>query len=172
MAEDNGKAKSIESAGPRYIMVGCKIALGYIDFEICEPTEVMQQTQTGPRPVTEWHRTGQKVRVRGTAYPRGQEPEGFQERPAMVLGYAITQNVRRDWWEQIAKQQARAEYFKSGMLIWGERIEELRAMAKEHEKELSGLEPVQISKDEIVDKRLPGSGNNAITKIAPAPRAA
>ena len=154
------------------VTVACKIGLPWIDFEVCEPKTVRENTQTGSREVEQWFRTGKVVRVRGTAYPRGEAPEGFPEKPRMLLGYALTPNVRRDVWEQIAKQHAKAPYFMSGMVRAFASDADIKAYASDFEKNLSGLEPVQRTKDAIFDERIPRSVNGQISTIAPAPRSA
>ena len=155
-----------------HVTVACKIGLPWIDFEVCEPREISENTQTGPRTITQWFRTGKTVRIRGTAYPRGEAPEGFPGKPEMVLGYALTPGIRRDIWEKIKEQQAKAPYFQSGMIFEFERHEDIKARAKEHEKELSGLEPIQRDKNEITDARMPRSVNGGVSGVAPGTRTA
>lgn len=151
-----------------HVTVACKIGLPWIDFEVCEPRDIMENTQTGARQVTQWFRTGKAVRVRGTAYPRGEAPEGFPEKPQMVLGYALTPNVLRETWEQIAEQHKRAPYFTSGMVRAFASTADIKAYASDLETESSGLEPIQRTKDAIIDARLPRSVNGAVSMVAPA----
>lgn len=155
-----------------HVTVACKIGLPWIDFEVCEEREISENTQTGPRTVKQWFRTGTVVRIRGTAYPRGEAPEGFPSKPDMVLGYALTRNIRSDVWEKIREQHKRAPYFKSGMIFDFERNEDIKAKASEHEKDLSGLEPIQRDKNEITDARMPRTMNNSISNVTPGTRAA
>ena len=157
-----------EANTSKTVTVACKIGLPWVDFEVCEPRDVSENTQTGARTVKQWFRTGKIVRVRGTAYPRGEAPEGFPEKPQMVLGYALTHNVPRDIWEQIAEQHKKAAYFVSGMVRAFNSEADVKAHAREMEKEISGLEPVQRTKDAITDARIPRSVNASVTTVAPA----
>jgi hypothetical protein len=165
-----------EKSTSTHVTVACKIGVPWIDFEVCEPHEIDENTQTGPRKITQWMRTGEKVRIRGTAYPRGEAPEGFPERPQFVMGYALTHGVDRAVWEKIVEQQKRAPYFVSGMIYAFERIEDIRSATKDHEKEMSGLEPVARAKidgaDTIIDARMPRSMNQNISNVVPGSRAA
>ena len=155
-----------------YVTVACKIGLPWIDFEVCEEREISENTQTGPRTIKQWARTGKAVRIRGTAYPRGEAPEGFPQKPQLVLGYALTPNVRRDIWEAIEKQHAKAPYFMSGMIYAFASPDDIKARAKDYDGELSGLEPIQRDKNDITDKRMPRSINGGVSNIAPGSRTA
>lgn len=155
-----------------HVTVACKIGVPWIDFEVCEPREIDENTQTGPRKITQWFRSGKVVRIRGTAYPRGEPPEGFPEKPKMILGFALTENVRRDIWEKIEEQHKKAPYFVSGMIYSFERIEDIKSMAKDFERQLSGLEPIQRDKNDIIDTRMPRSISGGVSSVAPGTRAA
>lgn len=155
-----------------HVTVACKIGLPWIDFEVCEEREISENTQTGPRPIKQWFRTGKVVRIRGTAYPRGEAPEGFPSKPEMIVGYALTRNVSSDIWDAIKKQHEKAPYFTSGMIFDFNRDEDIKAKAREHSKELSGLEPIQRDKNDITDARMPRSINGAVSNVAPGTRAA
>ena len=158
---------TVDSKTTKTVTVACKIGLPWIDFEVCEPRTVMENTQTGAREVKQYFRTGKIVRVRGTAYPRGEAPEGYPEKPQLVVGYALTRNVPREVWETIAEQHSKAPYFTSGMIRAFASEADVRSYAKDYEAELSGLEPVQRSKDELTDARIPRSVNGAVSAVAP-----
>ena len=154
------------------VTVACKLGVPWIDFEVCEPRTIVENTQTGPRDIQQWFRTGQKIRIRGTSYPRGEAPEGFPEKPKMVLGYALTENVPRALWEQIVDQQKRAPYFQSGMIYHFERVEDIKSKARDYEKQFSGLEPIQRDRNEITDERMPHASRRDITNVLPGTRSA
>src|ERR1700675_3155789 len=97
--------KAIDNGSSKFVTVACKIGVPWIDYEVCELTEIDENTQTGSRKVKIWIRTGVIARIRGTAYPRGEPPEGFPEKPRFVLGYALTPNILRSVWEQIVEQR-------------------------------------------------------------------
>lgn len=164
--------KAIDNGSSKYVTVACKIGVPWIDYEVCELTEIDENTQTGSRKTKMWIRTGEIARIRGTAYPRGEPPEGFPDKPRFVLGYALTPNILRATWEKIVEQRVKAPEFKSGMVFAFERDEDIKSKAKDLEKQLSGLEPLQRTKDEITDKRVPKSINSGISPVQPGTRTA
>jgi hypothetical protein len=161
--DDNDRKIAERKAPSGFVTVACKIGVPWIDFQVCTSEIVKENTQTGPRDVIEWQKTGRVIRIRGTAYPRGEAPEGFPDKPTMIAGCALTHNVPRAEWEEIAKQHAKAPYFENNLIFAYERIEDVQAKAKEHASELSGLEPLQRAKaveggeviDVIRDPRMP-----------------
>ena len=162
--------KAIDNGSSKYVTVACKIGVPWIDYEVCKEVEIMENTQTGARTIKVWNRTGKVMRIRGTAYPRGEPPEGFPEKPRFVLGYALTPNILREVWETVVEQRKLAPEFQSGMVFAFERDEDIKSKAKDFEKQLSGLEPLQRTKDEITDQRVPKSINSGISPVQPGTR--
>lgn len=154
------------------VTIACKVGLAWIDLQLSKGEEVYENTQSGPRKITQFSKTGPVVRIRGTAYPRGEAPEGYPEKPEMVAGYALTRNVDKAWWDQWIKQHAKAPYVVSGMIMAYEKAEDLKAAATEHKGDLSGLEPVARNKDGITDQRLPRSTNKSVSDLEPSIRPA
>ena len=153
-----------------HVTVACKIAVAWFDLRICEPKEISENTQTGARKVTQWFPTGEVIRVRGTAYPRGEAPEGFPERPEMLMGYALTRGIPKDKWDKYLEANAKAPFIKSGMLRAFESTDQLKGYAEEHKDEMSGLEPIQRKKKQITDPRVPKSTNGAVMDLQPDDR--
>lgn len=149
------QARTIEvgSAGAK-VTVACKMAVAWFEMEICTESKVTEHSQTGPRQITQWDRTGKIFRVRGTAYPTGQVPEGFGPKPEMIAGYALTRDCPKDFWDAWVQQHAKAPYVINGMIMAASSMEALRAEAGERKGLLSGLEPVQRTKDKINDARV------------------
>lgn len=160
----------LKNASSSHITIACKIALGWIDLQICEPREVMQNTQTGPRPVTEWARVGKVVRIRGTAYPRGEAPEGFPSRPEMIMGYALTRDVPRAFWEVWIEQNKRTAFVESGMIFAFEHNSDIASRGKDYEGKMSGLEPVARDKNGLNDARIPKPINASVGALEPGVR--
>ena len=169
---DNKPSATEERSTAKYVTVACKIGVPWIDFEVFRKIMVMENTQTGAREVPQYIRTGKVARVRGTAYPRGEPPEGFPERPQMVLGYALTPNILKETWDAIVEQREKDPIFVNEMVYAFDRMEDIKSRAKDHIDRLSGLEPIQRTKDEITDKRIPKSLNSGISAVQPAPRSA
>jgi hypothetical protein len=162
--------KAIDNGFSKTVTVACKIGVPWIDYEVCKPVEVAENTQTGTRMVKQWIRTGKVARIRGTAYPRGEPPEGFPEKPRFVLGYALTPNIDRSIWETIVEQRQLAPEFANGMVFAFEREEDIRSKAKDYQKQLSGFEPIARNKDEILDTRLPKPISKGVSGVSPGIR--
>jgi len=128
------------------VTVACKIGVAWFDLQLCEQRIVMENTQTGPREVKQFARTGNIVRIRGTSYPRGTPPIGFPERPAMINGYALTPGVDKDFWTKWLEQNARAPYVLSGMIMAFENVDAMKGKTRDV-TDLSGLEPVKPDND-------------------------
>lgn len=152
------------------VTVGCKVALAWIDLQLCELQEKYENTQSGPRLVKESVRVGGIVRIRGTAFPRGEKPDGFPERPEMASGAALTHGVSADFWGRWVKQNERSPMVISGMIFAHAKAEDARARAKEFAGQLSGLEPVNRYKrgrEEVLDDPRVGRSINAgVTSVA------
>lgn len=142
------------------ITVGCKLDIPYFELQLCREQEVSENTQTGPRLIKQFFKTGKIVTIRGTAYPSGTPPLGFPEKPEMRNGYAITHGVDADFFEEWMSQNALAPYVLSGMVCGFERIDDLIGFTEERKDVLSGLQPVLPDKD----KRLPRSMRPEVTK--------
>ena len=159
MAGNTNEQKVEARAASGHVTVACKLGIAWLDLQISEEREVMENTQTGPRPVKQYAPVGPIVRIRGTAYPRGEVPEGFPERPRIVAGYALTPNVPREFWDRWVKQHAKAPYVVSGMVCAFESLDDVKAKGREMEGIMSGLEPLVRGKEDgqdiIVDPRVP-----------------
>lgn len=162
----------IEKVGPTHVIVACKIAVPWIDLQCCEERIVSENTQTGPREIKQYAKTGPIVRIRGAAYPRGEAPEGFPDKPEMIAGYALTRGVDKDFWDKWVKQHAKAPYVISGMIMAWSKEDNLKDAVKERKGELSGLEPIARNKTDITDARLPRSINPQVTAPQPGTRTA
>ena len=148
------------------VTIACKIAVPWFSLQLCEEREVAENTQTGPRTIKQWFRTGDVVRVRGTAYPAGTAPEGYPAKPPMSGGYALTHGVDKDFWEAWVRQHAKAPYVLSGMIMAYEKPDSIAGATRERAGELSGLEPL----DPKGDQRVPRSTNVSVSSIAPDDR--
>lgn len=161
MAE-NGRTEQtkVETRAPSgFVTVACKLGVAWIDLQLSEERAVWENTQSGPREVKQYAATGPIHRIRGTAYPRGEAPDDFPEKPRMVLGYALTPNIPREFWDRWVKQHAKAPYVMSGMIYAFESTQDITAKAREMEGVASGMEPLERGKengvDVVVDKRVP-----------------
>lgn len=150
-AQDPSSVRAAEVIKPRSaggkVTVACKIGVGWFDLQIYQPKKVQENTQTGPREITQFFPVPGVVRIRGTAYPRGTPPEGFPARPEMVGGYALTRGVDEHFWETWVSQQAKSPYVLNKMIFAYEREDDVRGLAVDHKDDMSGLEPLNPKKD-------------------------
>ena len=162
MAERIPTDQKVEAKAPTgYVTVACKIHVAWIDLHVDQEIEEWENTPVGGRKIKKFVPVGDPVRIRGTAYPVGVIPEGFPDRPQMVMGYALTPNVPREFWDNWLKQNKLAPFVKSNMIIAFESVADIKAKASDHEKDLSGIEPLirgydrENRADVIVDPRVP-----------------
>lgn len=143
------------------VIVACKIAVPWFELQLCEEREVFENTQTGPRQIKQSHKVGKVVRIRGTAYPAGTPPTGFPSKPQMMNGYALTENVEKDFWDAWSAQHAKAPYVMSKMIMAYDSLDSVRGVSKERAGEMSGLEPMSQDRD----PRIPRSSNPAVSNV-------
>ena len=129
------------------VTVACKVSVPWIDLQLCKPMQVSEQTMNGSKEVTMFYKDGPVIRIRGTAYPVGQTPEGFPEKPERLFGYALTRNIPKDWWDEFTKQYAKWPYLQNGLVYAFANLDDGRAQAKEQRAFTSGLEPINPKGD-------------------------
>ena len=160
VASAHGEVKKPGSAGAK-VIVACRLGVAFFQLQLCRKETVDEQTQTGIRPVVKWTRTGEIVRIRGTAYPRGTPPEGYPERPLIVNGAAMNFGVDKDFWDQWVEQNRLNPVVINKMVFAHESRDAVEGMARETKELLSGLEPINPRDD----KRMPKSTRSEITNV-------
>jgi hypothetical protein len=169
--------KPVASKSKRTVTVACKIPQGII-LQLQRPAERMEDTRDGPRPRTYWVKFGEIFFVRGPAYPVGTIPKGFRRPPINEGGYALTNGIPADFWEQWAEQNAKADFVvapdgaEHGMIFAYPDMEDAASAAREQEKLLSGLEPISTDEDDkgkLIDPRLPRPENAGLGRLAHEP---
>jgi len=136
----------------RTVVVACKIPNGLV-LQLCQKRKQREQGLGVTRDVEVFTKVGDTITVAGPAYPNGPVPKGFKKRPDDADGYALTHNVPADFWEQWERQNAEADYVKSGMIFAFSELESIRDKARDGERLKSGLQPL----DPDGDLRVPGS---------------
>ncbi len=143
------------------VIVACKLPFAWIELQCEELQEVQQMGRNGQESVKIWVKTGQIVRIRGTAYPAAQPPEGFIDRPEKLFGFAINRNVSKTFWDAFYKQKAEWPPIKSGAIFAYKKAEDVKARASEMRGLLTGFEPM----DPKGDGRNPKPMNAALTPL-------
>jgi hypothetical protein len=141
-----GEIAKPAAAGAK-VIVACKIGVPYIDLQLCEMVEVYEETQTGPRRKMQARRTGNVVRIRGTAYPRGSKPSNFPEPPVMADGAALNFGIDKAWFDTWLEQNRRSGFVTNNLIFAHEKEDMVRGQAREQASVLSGLEPINPKGD-------------------------
>jgi hypothetical protein len=91
--------------------------------------------------------TGDMVRLRGPSIPWGHSS------PDVIHGVGLTEGVDRDFFAEWLRQNVNTEIVKNGLVYAYEDRYDTVAHAKEHRKELSGLEPLDVRMVEEKDDK-------------------
>jgi len=162
--QEFGRVPSQETPPDSYdekVIVACKLPFAWVELQCEKPMEIDEMGPTGSKKITINVKTGTIVRIRGTAYPAAQPPEGFIDRPEKLFGYAINRNVSKTFWDEFAKQKAEWPPIKSGAIFAFKRPEDVKAKASEMRGLLTGFEPM----DPKGDARNPKPMNAALTPL-------
>ena len=143
------------------VIVACKLPFAWIELQCEKPTQVQQMGRNGQEEVTVYVKHGPIVRIRGTAYPAAQPPEGFIDRPEKLFGFAINRNVSKTFWDAFFEQKKDWPPIKSGAIFAFRRGEDVKARASEMRGLLTGYEPM----DPKGDPRNPKPMNAALTPL-------
>lgn len=158
-----------KKSGKDVVIVACKVDIAFLELEAFVETQVDENTQTGPRKIPQWVRTGEKHIVRGVAYPNGNIPKGFHGRPEMIAGFAITRDVPRKLWDTWAHQHREDDMVKNGLIYAYEDFDKVQGVAHDNIKLVSDLAPL-IPPDEeshkTPDPRMPKPQNKGVGEIA------
>lgn len=146
------------------VTVGLKLGVAHFDIQLCQMEDKFEQNLQGGRMIKEYTRVGPKVRLRGTAYPRGQVPDGFPERPLIVAGAAMNPGVSKDFWDAWVSQNEKNPLVVNGIIFAHERQEYVADRAKETAEIKSGLDPID-PKHIREDRRIPKPSRGEISAI-------
>lgn len=142
------------------VVVASKLPMS-IELQLAEKHQVARRFQGTTWTEDEWRRFGPVVTIRGTAYPRGQAPDGFRPAPEIVAGYAITRGVDAEFWRRWLEQNGTTEMVVNRVVFAGETFDEVRQVARKEMRDVrSGLDPIvppkEGDKPSDRDPRLPG----------------
>lgn len=160
VASDNVAAPSRSGAT---VTVALKLGVAYFDIQLCKIEDKFEQNMQGGRTVKEATRVGPKVRLRGTAYPRGTVPDGFPDRPKIVAGAALNPGVDKDFWDAWVEQNRLNPIVVNGMIFAHDSDDHVVGRAKETAEVQSGLEPIDPKNRK--DARVPRSTRADITNV-------
>lgn len=177
-------SEDIESPAPvrternhssRFVTVCCKIPTG-LQLQLQRKTKrLIPKGLGGPNEYVEmeaWEKYGTIYNVFGPAVPAmGGVPDGYVMPHKIDSGYAFTRGVVPvEFWEEWLEQNKEADYVKNHMIFADREDASAKADAREHEKKLSGLEPLDRhtdNKGRMIDRRIPKPLNASLARIAP-----
>lgn len=128
------------------VIIACRMPVSGIELQLCDMRIVSENTQTGSREVKQFFKVGKKYLVVGTAYPRGQIPPGFPDKPPMVNGYALTRGVPADFWDEWKEQNKLDPMVVNNHIFAYPDIDRVRGVAKENKGAWTGFEPMTLTK--------------------------
>jgi len=137
------------------VTVACKLPHGLMLrlFEMVDAPEPI--SGGGMKMVPRARQIGRAITVRGTALPFGKLPDFKIEG-----GYAMTEGVDADFWDQWLKANADSDVVRNGLIFASPRIGHAIGQAREQEEVRSGLEPLLLDRDPRAPKSLnPNVGN-------------
>ena len=151
---------ALKANGASYVTVACKVPLGVVLY-VHEKVDLSERTLAGnTREFHEWRRKGEAVKINGPAYPNGNINElrkkGFHKVPDIEGGYALTMNVPKDFWDAWLEQNRMTQLVKNKMIFAYVDRDSARDAARDNEKRMSGLEPLDPDGDYRVPRPLPG----------------
>lgn len=130
------------------VTVICKIPQGIL-LQLHKEEKFNEVTMGGSREVMRFRPVGEPVHINGPAHGQNEGP-----RVAMSKSFAITENVSKDFWDKWMKETG--QYLpatKNGLLVAAPNISQAKDIAKENQKERTGLERLDPNNLPTTDKR-------------------
>ena len=122
------------------VVLGCKLPNGVV-LQNWKMEETTEPTQQGYKQIKKAVRDGDPIRLRGAAVPFGKMPNH-----TIVSGYALTPGVKRSFWERWKENNKDSELLKNNIVFACGDEQRARDHAREHERVVTGLEPVDPTK--------------------------
>ena len=148
----------------RTVTVGCKVPTG-LRLQLCKKTSYFEDTPSGSKERFRYDRVGEMVVVQGPAQAVGTTPRGYKAPLIAPGGYALTQNVDADFFEEWMRQNAQNPIVKNKMIIVHGNARDAAAESRELAGVKSGLEPLNVEGD---DPRIPKPISPGVDKIQTA----
>jgi len=124
------------AASQTIITVGCKYPHGLRIFEE-KPVKVVREMRGGSREVTEWHKTGKFVDLKGTAY--------HVDQPRPILspdGYAVTTGVDAEFFNAWMEAHKNDDFVTSGAIAKIDQNSRVEGAARDMRGQKTGFEPI------------------------------
>lgn len=153
-SEPAAPAVHTEPKSSATVTIACKIPSGLV-LQLCKPTKWVEETPSGGKDRIRYDKTGPRHYVAGPAYPNGQAPENFPERPAIAGGFALTSGIPKDFWDAWLKQNEESSFVLNGQVFARPTFDAAQGVGREMHAVRSGFEPMAKDLDPRKDPRLP-----------------
>ena len=148
---DLGRPRDTQANNPtrarEVVTVWFKEHIAWLDLQHERPREIMENGLQGPQKRKVFYKEGPVIRIRGLAYPVGQVPEGFGDKPLVINGYALTPNIDKAWWDTWLEQHQDYPAVKNGFLFATPSRSEGQAIARDHEGGRPQFSPIDPRND-------------------------
>lgn len=158
------QAQNIPESGT--VTVACKLPHGLI-LQLHEMVETQEPVMGGGfRSFKIARAVGEQVRIRGNAIPFGKIPNY-----EIKSGFALTPNVNAQFFRRWMKDNQDHDVVKNNLIFAFEKTDSVVSKAKELKDELSGLEPLDMSKvtrngkEMTADLRIPRPNSRNLSPI-------
>lgn len=133
------------------VIVACKIPIG-VELQCSKEQEYQEEYRDSDgrpriRSRTRLIKGGDTIMITGTAYPIGQAPAGYRDKAAMAGGYALTFGVNKEFFDRWMEQNELNPIVVNRMIFGFEKIEDVKAKAKNYASLRSGMEPLNPEND-------------------------
>jgi hypothetical protein len=154
------QAQTAPATGTATVTVACKIPQGFI-LKLFEKKEITEVTLGGSRTVKQFFPTGDEFRLNGSAHAQNEGP-----RCHTVGGFAITDGVPKDFWNQWLDQNRTLPAVQNGMIIAFDSAGKTVGAAKEGRTIKTGLERLNPHDLPVLDPRFKlQTADNAVAQI-------
>ena len=141
------KANAEKPSGGATVIVGCRLPAGYMLQTYVMRDEEERVPGGGSRTVQVARKTEHSFRLNGNRVRIGQTADWIITPGQQGTGAGLTRGVPESVWEAWLKDHKNEPIVKNGVIFAHARENEVRAMAKDFRKQLTGLEPFNPKDD-------------------------
>ena len=145
------------------VTVASKLPMA-LEMQCCKAVKQNVPGIGGMREQKVFYKTGEMHVINGTAYPNGQVPAGMAAKPQMIAGAALTFNVSKDLFDAWMIENAESSVVKNKLIWADEKVDDVKAVAKENKAVDSGLGPLVPDTDRRMPRKIVGRQARALAE--------